>query len=70
MMDVGGLSLAGIERVEALPHLSGIIAFKDVNWYTQRFGIPYLLWLAAVDDFRGSGLSQHQTTALNHRSPN
>src|SRR4030043_1578976 len=29
-------------------HLSGIIAFEDINLCTQRFGITYLLWLAAV----------------------
>ena len=52
-MDIGILSLTGIECVQALLHLDGIVAFKDVNWYTQCFGIPYLLWLAAVITPRG-----------------
>ena len=48
MINIGRLSVTGIEGVQALLHLSGIIAFKDINRYTQCFGIPYLLWLAAV----------------------
>src|SRR5512136_1913495 len=47
-MDIGRLSLTGIQGVQAMLHLSGIITLKDVNRYTQRLGIPYLLWLAPV----------------------
>jgi len=47
-MDIGILSVTGIEGVQALLHLSGIVAFEDINWYTQCFSIPYLLRLAAV----------------------
>src|SRR4030042_6374920 len=47
-MDIGRLSFTGIEGIQAMLHLSGIIAFEDINWCTQRFGITYLLCLAAV----------------------
>jgi len=49
MMDVSGLlGVARIEGVQALSHLSGVVALEDINGDAQRFGISNLLWLAAI----------------------